>query len=109
MIITATDEIKDILLRYLPLDIVYEIINMKNKMIARETRIYWRNITPKYNFLFFGFMGTHHNKISQNTLIRRIDGNFNKLHEENEEIRYLKLQNEKWAKAWNGDKKGIKM
>ena len=101
MILTATREIEDILLRYFPLDIVHKIINMRNIMIARETKVYWRNLTPKYNFIFFGFLGENYNKIAQNTLIRRINGNFIKLHEEIEELRYLKSQNEKWAEAWN--------
>jgi hypothetical protein len=102
MILTATKEKEDILLRYLPLDIVYKIMNMINRMVARETRIYWRSITPKYNFIFFGFMGTNHNKLEQNSLIKRINGNFKILKDEIDEIRYLKLQNEEWAKAWNG-------
>ena len=101
MILTATEEIEDILLRYFPLDIVYEIINIRNRMIERETKIYWRSITPKYNYIFFGFLGSDHNKIAQNSLIRRINGSLKKLHEENEELRYLKLQNEEWAEAWD--------
>lgn len=101
MILTATKEIEDILLRYLPLDIVKEIINMRNRMIARETKIYWRTITPKYNFIFFGFMGGDQRQLVQNSLIRRIDGSFEKLREEKEEIRYLKMKNEEWAEAWD--------
>ena len=102
MILTATKEKEDILLRYLPLDIVYKIMNMINRMVARETRIYWRSITPKYNFIFFGFMGTNQKKLEQNSLIKRINGNFKILKDEMDEIRYLTLQNEEWAKAWNG-------
>lgn len=101
MILTATNEIKDILLRYLPIDIILKILNIHNRMIKRETLIYWRSITPKYNFIFFGFMGSDPNKLAQNTLIRRINGNFKLLKEENDQIRYLKLQNEEWARAWN--------
>jgi len=101
MILTTSEEIKDILLRYLPLDLVQKIIKIKDRMIERETKIYWRSITPKYNFIFFGFLGEDHNKIAQNTLIRRINGNFKKLKEEMDELRYLKLQNEEWAEAWN--------
>jgi hypothetical protein len=101
MIITASEEIKDILLRYLPLDIVHKIIKIKDRMIERETKIYWRSITPKYNFIFFGFMGSDHNKLEQNALIKRINGSFKKLKEDNDDLRYLKLQNEEWAEAWN--------
>lgn len=101
MILTSSEEIKDILLRYLPLDIVQKIIKIKDRMIERETKIYWRTITPKYYFIFFGFMGSDHNKLAQNALIRRINGDFKKLKEEMDELRYLKLQNEQWAEAWN--------
>ena len=50
--------------------------------------------------VFFGFLGNDHNKIAQNTLIRRINCSFEKLKEEMDELRYLKLQNEQWAEAW---------
>lgn len=101
MILTSSEEIKDILLRYLPLDIVQKIIKIKDRMIERETKIYWRSITPKYNFIFFGFMGSDSNKLAQNALIKRINGSFKKLKEEMDELRYLKLQNEQWAEAWD--------
>lgn len=101
MILNSTKEIQNILLRYLPLDIIIKIMNIRDKIIERETKIYWRTITPKYNFIFFGFMGTDHNKLAQNALIKRINGSFEKLKEEMDELRYLKLQNEEWAEAWN--------
>ena len=101
MIKTATDDIRDILLHFLPLDIIEKIINIRDKMIRRESLIYWRNITPKYNYIFFGFLGDKPKKLAQNTLIKRINGNFNNLRSENEEIKALRRQNEEWAQAWN--------
>ena len=80
--------------------LVILIINIRDKLIQRETLIYWRNIIPKYNFIFFGFMGTNHNKLVQNNLIKRISGDFVKLKSEIDEIKYLKYKNQEWVDAW---------
>ena len=54
MILTATEEIEDILLRYLPLDIVEKIMNMRNSMIASVgviDPVKGKIIAPKVNML----------------------------------------------------------
>lgn len=101
MIMTSTDEIKGILLNFLPLDLIDKIISIRDRLIRRETLIFWRNITPKYNYIFFGFLGEKPQKLEINTLIKRINGDFKKLKSEVDEIKFIKQQNEDWANAWN--------
>ena len=51
MILTASYEIIDILARFLPLDLINKILNMREIMMFRDARLYWRTITPKYNYI----------------------------------------------------------
>tara|TARA_B110000977_G_C10979609_1_gene455602 strand:+ start:828 stop:1160 length:333 start_codon:yes stop_codon:yes gene_type:complete len=103
---SGTDEIKDILNIKLPEDLVLMIINIRDRMIRRGSKIYWRTITPKYNLIPIALMwaggGFYQKKIILNTLIKRINGSFKNLRNEIDEIRYLKLQNKIWTEAWNG-------
>ena len=95
MILTETAEIKDILIRYLPDELALKIIKYKKQIMYNESRVYWKTIVPDYhlfNRLWLSCNG-YHNKIIQNYLIKRINGNYENLKSEVEEIRYLKKQN----------------
>jgi len=93
IILTATDEIKGILLGYLPEDIILKILKIRDKVMLRESKVYWRTITPKLYLAAFAPWIFNQRKIL-NLLIKRMNGNLENLKSEQLELKYLKQQND---------------
>lgn len=98
MIVSRSDEIVNILRFFLPNDCIRYILKIESSEIYKDSLEYW--IYNYFNNKRVYVYSKNDIVINLHSQIIRMNGDLDKIKEENEQIKLIEEQNKIWADAW---------
>lgn len=98
MIVSRSDEIVNILTFFLPNDCIKYILKIESSENYKDSLEYW--IYNYFNNKKVYIYSKNDIVINLHSQIIRMNGDLEKIKEENEQIKLLEEQNKLWADAW---------